>query len=156
MIGFISSNFYINSRLALTITAIILIPVLLIIIYLKIIKNDEEPFISVEYFLKKNETVIYSSVAWGARSSKTKTTLGKCYITQKRFIFIPTDHGRFYERIYEMFIPLKNIISISKINSYGHFKIITKNHEYYIDWINEKKWISLFTSNLYIKVVTPD
>ena len=152
---FLQSLFNIESDLIYPILLVLSIPGTIILLYIIIIKDFDKPFISIAFFIKDYENIVYFSKARGSTTNKRKDAGGYCYLTRERLIFIPNKYGRFKLGIYEMFIPLKNIKSIKKVESFGRYKITTEDSKYFITWDNENKWIgflSKFSNIEYIDI----
>ena len=131
------------------VTVIVLIPVIIVIIYLAV-KETGKPYVPIDVFLKRREEVLYSTR--GSRQEGNRVGSGFCYLTTKQFIYLPTNSARTRKGINALFLPLKNIQSISRSNQSVFNEIITRDKRYLLSFQNIEEWKEHLKKFLYIRI----
>lgn len=131
------------------ITVIVIIPIIIVIIYL-VAKETGKPYVPIDVFLKRREEVLYSTL--GSRQEGNRVGSGFCYLTTKQFIYLPTNSARTRKGINALFLPLKNIQSISRSSQSGFNDIITRDKKYLLSFQNIDEWKDQLKKFLYIRI----
>ena len=131
------------------ITFIAIIPILIVTTYLGL-KESKKPYVPIEYFLLKNEEIIYTEST--GRLNDDRVGSGFCYLTNKRFIYLPTNYARTNKGAAPLFLPLRNIKSISRSNHLGFNEIRTRNQKYFLSFHDIEEWKSHLKKFLYIRI----
>lgn len=131
------------------ITIIAIIPIFIATFYLALTES-KKPYVPIENFLLKNEEIIYSTST--GRLNRDRVGSGFCYLTNKRFIYLPTNYARTNKGAAPLFLPLRNIKSISKSSHMGFNEIRTRNQKYILSFRNIEEWKSHLKKFLYIRI----
>lgn len=128
---------------------IIIILVIIIFLYL-VVKESNKPYVPIDFFMMGNEEILIDSL--GGRLNNDRVGSGFCYLTTKRFIYLPTNHARTKKGTNPLFLPLRNIRSISKSSHDGFNKITTRNKTYVLSFDNIEEWKEHLKKFLYIRI----
>lgn len=132
-----------------SITIIAIIPIIIATFYLAL-KDSKKPYVPIEYFLLKKEEIIYTEST--GRLNGDRVGSGFCYLTNKRFIYLPTNYARTKKGAAPLFLPLRNIKSISRSNHLGFNEIRTRNQKYFLSFHDIEEWKSHLKKFLYIRI----
>ncbi len=132
-----------------TVTIIVCIPIIIVFIYL-LWKESNKPYVPIDFFLLKNEEILYGEST--RRLNNNLVGSGFCYLTNKRFIYLPTNRARTRKGINPLFLPIRNIKSISKSSHSGYNDIITRNKTYLLSFRNIDEWKAHLKKFLYVRI----
>ena len=129
---------------------IIIILVIIIFLYL-VVKESNKPYVPIDCFLMRNEEILIDSPS--ERLNDSRRGSGFCFLTSKRLVYLPTNYARTKKGTNPLFLPLRNIRSISKSSHEGFNKITTRNKIYVLSLRNIEDWKEQLKKFLYIRTL---
>jgi FtsH-binding integral membrane protein len=121
--SFITAQYNININENLII--IIAVIIILLLIFYFITRDVKNTYISINYFLMRNEKIIYSSLG-KLDNPLLGSGNGTFFLTNLNLIFLPSPYSKYSHEHDELIIPLDKIISISKKENEDHLDVHTE------------------------------